>query len=430
MNLGITLGWTNSILKNAASSRRPLPVLAAVLTLACMLHTPAASATGPLQKTDTTRASPQHRVPSHRAGPASADPGPGAAAGTGASAPDPAPDKAAPQSRFEDRFKLLLWRDVDGREHAIGAPADWDRRRRGIVDAMRAVMGDPPAPVPTSPPAVRVLEEQAGDAVIRRKIEFEAEPGDWVPAYLLVPETAGRRRPAMLCLHQTTPAGKAEPSGLAGLTNLHYALELARRGYVALAPDYPNFGDYRMDAYSRGYASATMKGIVNHRRAVDLLAAWEGVDPNRMGVIGHSLGGHNALFVAAFDARIRAVVTSCGFNSFFKYMGGDLKGWSHAGYMPRIAAHYGADPRRMPFDFTEVIAAIAPRPVFVNAPVHDANFEISGVKDCLVAANPVYRLLGAEGRLRAVHPECGHDFPRAVRIEAYAWLDAWLNPGE
>ena len=51
--------------------------------------------------------------------------------------------------------------------------------------------------------------------------------------------------------------------------------------------------------------SATMKGIVNHRRAVDLLASLPEVDPRRIGVIGHSLGGHNSLFVAAFDPRIK-----------------------------------------------------------------------------------------------------------------------------
>ena len=48
------------------------------------------------------------------------------------------------------------------------------------------------------------------------------------------------------------------------------------------------------------------------------------VDPERIGVIGHSLGGHNSLFVATFDERLKAVVTSSGFNSFAKYYGGDL----------------------------------------------------------------------------------------------------------
>jgi cephalosporin-C deacetylase-like acetyl esterase len=48
-----------------------------------------------------------------------------------------------------------------------------------------------------------------------------------------------------------------------------------------------------------------MKGIVNHRRAVDVLQSLPYVDRQRIGAIGHSLGGHNTLFVAAFDERIR-----------------------------------------------------------------------------------------------------------------------------
>jgi hypothetical protein len=151
------------------------------------------------------------------------------------------------------------------------------------------------------------------------------------------------------------------------------------------------------------------------------------VDGERLGCIGHSLGGHNTLFVAAFDERIKVAVTSCGFNSFFKYMGGNLTGWSHKGYMPRIAEVYGRDPRKMPFDFTEVLAAIAPRAVFINAPVGDSNFEISGVKDCLNAAAPVYALHNAASRLAAVHPNCGHDFPAEARQSAYEFIDGILR---
>jgi pimeloyl-ACP methyl ester carboxylesterase len=150
------------------------------------------------------------------------------------------------------------------------------------------------------------------------------------------------------------------------------------------------------------------------------------VDAERIGVIGHSLGGHNAIFLAVLDERVRAVVTSCGFNAFPKYYDGNLKGWSHAGYMPRIAEGYGCDPRRMPFDFTELLAALAPRPVFINAPRRDENFELSGVHDCLVAARPVYRLFEAEEALVARHPDVGHSFPKEIREEVYAWLDRVL----
>jgi dienelactone hydrolase len=253
---------------------------------------------------------------------------------------------------------------------------------------------------------------------------------DRVPAFLLVPKgiKAGSRVPAVLCLHQTTRIGKGEPAGVGGKPDLRYGAELARRGFVTLAPDYPNFGDYTFDPYAQGYISATMKAIVNHRRAIDVLQSLPEVDSDKIGVIGHSLGGHNSLFLSAFDQRVKAVVTSCGFNSFSKYENGDLTGWSHKGYMPRIAEVYSRNASRMPFDFTEVLSAVAPRPVFINAPLEDSNFEVSGVKDCVTAAGQVYdQLFHAGDRLVAIYPEAGHEFPLAIRQQAYGFLDRWLR---
>ncbi len=151
------------------------------------------------------------------------------------------------------------------------------------------------------------------------------------------------------------------------------------------------------------------------------------VDPERIGCIGHSLGGHNSLFLAVFDTRIKVVVTSCGFNSFFKYEGGDLTGWSHKGYMPKIASVYGKDASKMPFDFTEIIGAVAPRAIFINAPLHDSNFEISGVYDCVKAAKPVYDLFQAGDKIKMINPDAPHAFPPEARNAAYLFLGKELN---
>jgi dienelactone hydrolase len=281
---------------------------------------------------------------------------------------------------------------------------------------MQAVMGEMPARM-AGAPAVRLVEEVDLGFALRRQIAYEAEPGDFVPAYLFLPKAKGRLK-AMLCLHQTTKIGKAEPAGMGPKTELHYALELARRGYVTLAPDYPNFGDYVYDPYAHGYVSATMKGIVNHMRAVDLLVSLPQVDARRIGVIGHSLGGHNSLFAAAFDKRLKVAVTSCGFTAFARYYGGNLTGWSHRGYMPRIAEVYGKDPARMPFDFVDVLAAIAPRALFVNAPLRDANFDVEGVRSTVA---------GFKGRIVAEYPDAEHRFPDEVRRRAYEFIDRVLR---
>ncbi|MBI4557009.1 MAG: prolyl oligopeptidase family serine peptidase [Candidatus Hydrogenedentes bacterium] len=328
---------------------------------------------------------------------------------------------------YPDKSNLLVYADERGEMHLVKNAGDWGIRRAHILANMQLVMGELPDASRRVPLDLRVEKAVVRPKYIRKKVSFVVESGDRVPAYLLIPKKLVGNVPAMLCLHQTTRIGKGEPVGLGPKRSLHYAKELAERGYVTLAPDYPNFGEYSIDVSARGYASATMKGIWNHMRAVDLLQSLPEVDSERIGCIGHSLGGHNTLFVGVFDERIRIMVTNCGFNSFYKYYGGDLTGWSHQGYMPRIADVYGKDPARMPFDFTEVLAALAPRPVFISAPLRDANFEVSGVRDCVTAAQPVYDLLNAAENLVVLYPDCEHNFPRRVREAAYAFVDVRLK---
>ena len=328
---------------------------------------------------------------------------------------------------YPDHAKLLVYIGDDGKEHPVQTAADWAKRRAHILENMQLVMGALPNASKKVLLDVQVLAEEKLPAFTRKKITFAVEKNDRVFAYLLIPHNLKGKSPAMLCLHQTIAIGKAEPAGLGGSPNLHYAAHLAERGYVTLAPDYPNYGDYKFDPYANGYVSATMKGIWNHSRAVDLLQSLPEVDGERIGVIGHSLGGHNSMFVAAFDTRLKVIVSSCGFNAFPKYYGGNLAGWSHNGYMPRIASVYNKDPKKMPFDFPEIAAAFAPRPFFASAPVNDSNFEVSGVKDCITAAMPVYEMLGAKDKLAANYPNCGHDFPEDARKVAYEWIDKWLK---
>jgi dienelactone hydrolase len=329
---------------------------------------------------------------------------------------------------YRDQTRLLVYLDAEGKEHAITRAADWPRRRAHILANLQRVMGELPGEKARVPLAVEVTETVRTADYVRKKLTYAAEKGDRVPAYLLVPLRRKGRLPAVLCLHQTNgKLGKAEPAGLGGSSDLHCAAELARRGYVTLAPDYPSFGDYRYDFGKSRHPSGTIKAVWNNLRAVDLLQSLPEVDGKRIGCIGHSLGGHNALFTAAFDPRMVAVVSSCGFTSFPKYYRGNLEGWTSPRYMPRIASVYGSNPAKVPFDFPEVVAALAPRPFLAVAPLHDDNFEVSGVRDVIRASAPVYALLGAKEKLSARHPDCKHAFPAKEREQAYRWLDRWLK---
>ena len=332
---------------------------------------------------------------------------------------------------YADKQDLLYYLDGRGQRHEVRSKSDWNKRRRHILANMEQVMGPLPHIDHKLPVALEVLREVRTPRYTWKRITYAAERGDRVPAYLYIPNdlAAGRRVPGIVSLHGTTYRRYVPTDETPGDT--HYAAELAARGYVVIAPDYVFLSpDYRTDPYELGYVSGTMKGIVNHIRAVDVLTSLPEVDARRIGAVGLSLGGHNALFLGVFDERVRAVVTSAGFNTFAKYYGGNLKGWTSNRYMPRIASVYLSRPDRVPFDFTEVLGALAPRPVFINAPRNDDNFEVSGVRDCVAAALPVYRNVFAAGdRLVAEYPEGGHGFGAEARRRAYDFLDRWLQRG-
>lgn len=327
---------------------------------------------------------------------------------------------------YEDRMDLMAYVDQDGVRKPVQSLSDWQIRRAHILKAMELVMGPLPPESRAVDRDVQVKDQAVLEGCLRWRITYAPEAGDRVPAYLFIPTSVEQAVPAVLCLHQTTDIGKGEPAGLGGKPNLHYAEELSERGLVTMAPDYPTFGDYQIDVYDRGYASATMKGIYNHMRALDLLQSLPEVAADRLGCIGHSLGGHNTLFLAAFDERVKVAVTSCGFNAFTHYHEGDISSWSHDGYMPRINEHFEGRAERMPFDFGEILAAIAPRAVFINAPQRDEPFTMEGAEVCIEAARPVFKLLGVGDKLMAEHPGCAHDFPPEVRERAYDFIERML----
>lgn len=332
---------------------------------------------------------------------------------------------------YPDHSNLNVVRDPSGAERPIKTQADWTERAQHIRRNMQLVMGPVPDASRRVPLEYEVVSEELTSKYVRRKVRFTPEPDDRVPAWLLVPRQlpASGKVAAMLCLHQTTKIGKDEPAGLGGLPNLHYAHELAELGFVCLVPDYPSFGEYPYDFKVKGahYASGSMKAIWNNMRAIDLLQSLPEVAPDRIGVIGHSLGGHNALFTAVFDERLKAVVSSCGFTPFHDYYKGALAGWTSDRYMPRIREQYQNNPDRVPFDFYEILGALAPRGFYSNSPISDNNFEIEGVRKAFAQAEFVYELFESKNKLQLATPDDVHDFPEAQRREAYEFLKLQLS---
>ena len=143
-----------------------------------------------------------------------------------------------------------------------------------------------------------------------------------------------------------------------------------------------------------------------------------------MGAIGHSLGGHNSIYTAVYDDRIGVIVSSCGFDSYQDYMDGDLSGWHQERYMPRMKEY---PLSQVPFDFYDMIAALAPRPCFISAPLRDRNFKWKSVSKIVEIASQVYDTYGVKNNLSVMHPDCEHDFPSDMREKAYLLFETHLT---
>ncbi|HEX6730303.1 MAG TPA: alpha/beta hydrolase family protein [Pyrinomonadaceae bacterium] len=356
------------------------------------------------------------------------------------------PRVSGDQSRKAELIDLLM----SGTEQ-ITTPQAWQTRREKIRNLVRIFIGDSPKSIP--PLAARIIEETTRDGYRLQKLVFQTEPNEFVPSYLLVPKNLRGKTPAILCPHQTTQAGKKEPAGLAGNPQLQTALHLVQRGFVTFTYDAICFGE-RHDAASGHYGDAIPfyrkhrhwsllgKMIWDMTRAVDYLQTLDFVDTTRIGSVGHSHGGITTLFAMAFDERIRAGASNCGFDTF--RIDGNTWRWSHAtALLPRLGFYvsnpqinmdfYRAVPDsgviQTPFDMHELLSLIAPRPLFLSTSDEDFVFPNAGwsARRALARIRPVYELLGAKEQLSSYFFEGGHNFTSDASNIAYAWLARWLK---
>ena len=329
-----------------------------------------------------------------------------------------------------DHRRVDFYLDAEGKEQLVKTQADWAIRRAQILKGFQKATGELPDRKQLPALDIQIKAEEKREKHVRQTIEFVSENGDRTPCYLYIPKgiKPDEKRPGIVALHPTNKIGKGVVDGLSQRPNRAYAKELADRGYVVIAPDYLSFGEYAgYDFENDRYFSGTMKGIWNHMRCVDLLQSRSDVNGDKIGAIGHSLGGHNAIFLGVMDPRVKVIVSSCGWTPFHDYYGGKIKGWTSDRYMPSLRDVYGLDANKVPFDFYELIAALAPRAFFSNSPLHDSNFDYRGIEKAAPVARRIYDLYEASDKMRIAYPDAQHDFPTEVREESFRFLDRFLK---
>lgn len=287
-----------------------------------------------------------------------------------------------------------------------------------------------------------VKSEDKGTHILQL-VGYNAEENDRITAWLLLPEKLKRKNAAVIVPHQHNGEfylGKSEPAGLSKNAMYHYGLDLCLRGYVVLCPDHEGFEDRRPPEYKRkeneyleglGYerflfckyilGGRTLQGkyLSDLARGVDYLETLDFVDRERIGVLGHSLGGQEALWLAWFDSRIKAGVSSCGFSQIRSILRDGINhnlamythGFLNAG------------------DIGDLVCDLAPKPFMMTNGTEDWIFPLDGVREIAETAQKAYEEKGAAENFKSVIFEGSHSFPASVKEEAYGWLDGFLKPG-
>jgi hypothetical protein len=133
-------------------------------------------------------------------------------------------------------------------------------------------------------------------------------------------------------------------------------------------------------------------------RTIDYLEADKGVDARRLGVEGNSRWGKTALWAAALDPRWAIAYVSCsgegGAKPFRRNYGETTDDIAASHWMAAGFRRFGGHWNDIPVDSNELIALVAPRPVFVNGATQDPWSDPRGEFMAVVGAGPVYRLLG------------------------------------
>jgi len=289
----------------------------------------------------------------------------------------------------------------------------------------------------------RVISEVDCGSYVRRKVSIQVQRNDRMPLYLLVPKNRRGRVPAVICFYGTSSgAGKETTVGLSGRApgsqphpNMAFAVDMVDAGFVAVAPDYLRDGE-RIKPGQRPYDTTDFyhqfpdwsihgKDVWDTSRLIDYLETLAFVEATKIGMVGHSYGGHSAIFTTALEPRIKVAVAN-GPVSDFRHHGlhwAVPKGGGNSQSLPALRPYVLDHTLPIPITFYEFTALIAPRPLLVGQavgerrPMEEENY--AAVKD-------VYGAVGATEKVRYHWYAGDHDFPAEAREAAVTWFKRWF----
>ncbi len=321
---------------------------------------------------------------------------------------------------------------ADRPELAFDPAGDFDAWQAKLRSRLRDLLAVPTTWNPAVESTIR--PDGATDQYTVDRVEFEAEPGQTVPGYLLRPKQAEPPLPVMICLQGHSPGmhisiGRAktarERMSIAGGRDV--AVQAARHGWAALAIEQRAFGeravpgvacnDVALRELLRG-RPLTGQRVFDVMRAVDFIAAQPDLDARRVGCMGNSAGGTVSFYAACLDERIRLAVVSCSFGTFESTW--LYKRHCACGYIPGLLKVA---------DMPDLAGLIAPRHLILVAGRKDAIARFDGVEQGFRLARSAFAAAGCADRVTLLAADAGHQFyPDLAWPVIQKTLASWGTP--
>lgn len=344
----------------------------------------------------------------------------------------PAADYALPARSPGDRMLVESFRTetakLAGRCLAeIKSLEDWTARRETYRRQLFEMLSLDPLPPRSDLKAVVTGKVERDDFTVEN-LHFQSSPGLYVTANLYLPKNLTKPAPTILYLSGHGPVISNGVSYGNKVAYQHHGAWFARNGYICLVLDTLQLGEilglhhgtHREGMWwwnSRGYTPAGVEAW-NCIRALDYLSTRPEVDTNRFGATGRSGGGAYSWWITALDDRIKAAAPVAGITDLQNHVvDGTVEG--HCDCMFMVNTYR--------WDYPQVAALIAPRPLLIVNTDADSIFPLDGVQRTHAKVRRIYELHKAADKLGLVIGPGPHKDTQDLQVPVFRWFNKHLK---